>query len=154
VRLWRLSSARHALAFDGGYGLLYNGRWNTKGRPVTYCATVPSLAALEKRVHVVDPALLPEQVMVEYEVPDDLAKREIRLADLPADWGRRETRTQHIGDTWVDAAVGTLLVVPSVVVPIGSAADRNVLINHRHTDAGRIRIVNTMSFTLDPRLFG
>jgi RES domain-containing protein len=153
VRLWRLSSARHALAFDGGYGLLYNGRWNTRGRPVTYCATVPSLAALEKRVHVVDPALLPEQVMVEYEAPDDVAKREIRLGDLPADWGKRETRTQRIGDAWLDGAVGTLLVVPSVIVPIGSAADRNVLINHRHADAGRVRIVNTMSFTFDPRLF-
>jgi RES domain-containing protein len=153
VRLWRLSSARHARAFDGGYGLLYNGRWNSRGRPVTYCATVPSLAALEKRVHVLDPALLPEQVMVEYDAPDDLAKREIRLDDLPTDWGKRETRTQHIGDAWLDAAVGTMLVVPSVIVPIGSAADRNVLINHRHADAGRVRIVNTMSFTLDPGLF-
>ena len=72
MRLWRLSSARHAPDFDGGYGLLYNGRWNTRGRPVTYCATVPSLCALEKRVHVVDPALLPDQVMVEYEAPEDL----------------------------------------------------------------------------------
>jgi RES domain-containing protein len=153
VRLWRLSSARHARAFDGGYGLLYNGRWNTRGRPVTYCATVPSLAALEKRVHVVDPTLLPEQIMVEYEAPDDLAKREIKLDDLPTDWGKRETGTQHIGDAWLDAALGTLLVVPSVIVPIGSAADRNVLINHRHADAGRVRIVDTMFFTLDPRLF-
>jgi hypothetical protein len=38
-----------------------------------------------------------------------------------------------------------------VIVPINSAANRNVLTNHRHADAGRIRIVNTMSFTLDPR---
>ena len=53
---------------------------------MTYCSTVPSLCALEKRVHVADPALLPDQVMVEYEVPDDLEKHEITLADLPADW--------------------------------------------------------------------
>jgi len=153
VRLWRLSSARHARDFDGGYGLLYNGRWNTRGRPVTYCSTVPSLCALEKRVHVADPALLPDQVMVEYEAPEDLAKHEITLDVLPSQWGKRETRTQRIGDEWLDAGEGILLVVPSVIVPIGAAPDRNVLINHRRADAARIRIVDAMAFTLDPRLF-
>jgi RES domain-containing protein len=153
MQLWRLSSARHARDFDGGYGLLYNGRWNTRGRPVTYCATVPSLCALEKRVHILDPALLPNQVMVEYEAPEDLPKREITLADLPADWGRRETLTQRIGDNWFEAGRDTLLVVPSVIVPLAAAADRNILVNHRHTGAARIRTVSAISFTLDPRLF-
>ena len=153
MRLWRLSSARHASVFDGGYGLLYNGRWNTKGRPVTYCSTVPSLCTLEKPVHVSDPALLPDQVMVEYEAPDDLTKCEIILSDLPLDWGRRETRTQRIGDAWLDGGEDTLLVVPSVIMPFGAAPDRNILINHRRADAGRLRIVSTMPFTFDPRLF-
>jgi RES domain len=117
------------------------------------CSTVPSLCALEKRVHVFDPALLPDQVMVEYEAPDDLPKHEITLDDLPADWGARETRTQSIGDTWLDAGTATLLSVPSVIVPIGGAPDRKVLINHRRTDAARIRVVNTSPFTFDPRLF-
>ena len=97
----------------------------------SYCATAPSLAALERRVHVVDPGLLPDQVMVEDEAPDDLAKREITLDDLPFDWRRRESRTQRIGDAWLDSAVGALLVVPSVIVPVAAAPDRNVLINHR-----------------------
>jgi hypothetical protein len=48
-----------------------------------------------------------------------------------------------IGDSWLDAALGTLLVVPSVIVTIGPAADRNVLINHRHADARRVRIVGS-----------
>ncbi|MGH8201705.1 MAG: RES family NAD+ phosphorylase, partial [Steroidobacteraceae bacterium] len=72
MRLWRLSSTRRAHDFTGSYGLLHSGRWNPAGRPVTYCATVPSLAALEKRVHVSDPALLPPQSMVEYDAPDNL----------------------------------------------------------------------------------
>src|ERR1700731_4045058 len=73
--LWRLSSARRATDFDGGFGIFNDGRWNTRGRPVTYCATVPSLAALEKRVHVADPALLPPQVMVAYYLPDGISVR-------------------------------------------------------------------------------
>jgi RES domain-containing protein len=153
MRLWRLSSARRARDFSGGYGLLHSGRWNSQGRPVTYCCTVPSLAALEKRVHVTDPVLLPPQSMVEYEAPDDLPTRTVDLSTLPSDWARREVDTQKLGDQWLDAMTEPLLIVPSVIMPLPSASDRNVLINHRHPDAPRITIARVVSFELDPRLF-
>jgi RES domain-containing protein len=153
MRLWRLSSLRRARDFTGGYGLVNNGRWNTVGRPVTYCATVASLTALEKRVHVDDPALLPPQAMVAYDIPDGLSMRRIEIADLPADWAMREVETQQAGDAWLDGAAELLLIVPSVIVPIEAAPDRNVLINHRHPDAARITIVAVVPFALDPRLF-
>jgi RES domain-containing protein len=153
MRLWRLSSERRARDFDGGFGLFNNGRWNTRGRPVTYCSTVPSLAALEKRVHVSDPALLPAQVLVTYELPDDMAQRTIAIDGLPADWTARETRTQGIGDRWLDAKTEALLFVPSVIVPIANVPDRNVLINHRAAKVASIKIVDIVPSTLDPRLF-
>lgn len=153
MRLWRLSSERRARVFDGGYGLSYDGRWNTKGRALTYCATVPSLAALEKRVHVSDPGLLPPQVMVAYDIPDDVAARAISLADLPPDWTARETHTQRLGDEWLDNTTEAILLVPSVIVPIADAPDRNALINHRHAAAARITIARIVPFALDPRLF-
>jgi RES domain-containing protein len=153
MRLWRLSSARRARDFTGGYGLLHSGRWNTAGHPVTYCSTVPSLAALEKRVHVTDPSLLPPQSMVEYEAPDDLSQRSIDLSALASDWVHREIDTQRLGDRWLDSMAEALLIVPSVIMPLANAPDRNVLINHRHPDAPRIRIVAVVSFELDPRLF-
>jgi RES domain-containing protein len=153
MRLWRVSSARRARDFTGGYGLTNAGRWNTPARPVTYCATVPSLAALEKRVHVTDPALLPPQVIVEYEVPDDLRRTVVEIAALPRNWTKREIETQRIGDEWLDAASAPLLVVPSVIMPLASAPDRNVLINHRHPDAARIAVVDVVLSSFDPRLF-
>src|SRR6185437_2531843 len=112
MRLWRLSSERHAHNFDGGYGLSNDGRWNTRGRPVTYCCTVPSLAALEKRVHV-SPSLLPAQVIVAYELPDNISKRTIVTGELPADWPTRDTYTQGMGDRWLDSVTEALLFVPS-----------------------------------------
>ncbi len=151
--LWRLSSARRARDFDGGYGLANSGRWNSRGRPVTYCATVPSLAALEKRVHAGDPGLLPPQMMVALDVPDDLPLRRIELTDLPADWIAREAMTQQLGDDWLDGIGEALLIVPSVIMPISAAPDRNVLINHRRLETARIAIVDVVPFTLDPRLF-
>lgn len=153
MRLWRISSLRRAGDFTGGYGLLYPGRWNTPSRPVTYCSTVPSLAALEKRVHVSDAALLPPQAVVEYDVPDDVSRRAFDWTTLAADWTRRELDTQRIGDQWLDAATEALLIVPSVIMPLARAIDRNVLINHRHPDTARIVSVSVTAFTLDPRLF-
>jgi len=153
MRLWRLSIARRARDFTGGYGLANSGRWNTAGRPVTYCSTVASLTALEKRVHGVDPALLPPQAMVEYDIPHGISTHRIEIADLPADWTMREVDTQQAGDAWLDGAAELLLIVPSAIVRIEAVPDRNVLINHRHPDAVRIAIVAVVPFTLDPRLF-
>ena len=153
MRLWRLSSERRARDFSGGYGLSNSGRWNTKGHAVTYCSTVASLAAVEKRVHVLDPGLLPPQAFVEYDAPDNLSVRTVNIHDLPSDWVSRETFTQKFGDDWLDAASEAILIVPSVIIPIASAPDHNVLINHRHSEAARINIIDVLPFTLDPRLF-
>jgi RES domain-containing protein len=153
MRLWRLSSLRRARDFDGGYGLTNNGRWNTTGRSVTYSSTVPSLTALEKRVRVTDTNLLPPQVMVEYAVPDDILVQTVSLDDLPSDWAARETHTQKLGDAWLDGCRELILLVPSVIIPIVSAPDRNVLINNRHPGSAQITVTAVTRFTFDPRLF-
>jgi RES domain-containing protein len=153
MRLWRLSSARRARDFDGGFGLFHDGRWNTRGRAVTYCSTVASLTALEKRVHVTDPALLPPQALVTYELPHDVPARTIAIDDLPAEWKARQTHTQAVGDQWLDSSAELLLFVPSVIMAIAEVPDRNVLINHRSSGIASIRIVDVAPFTLDARLF-
>lgn len=151
--LWRLSGAQHARAFDGGYGLLFDGRWNTAGHAVTYAATAPSLCVLEKLVHIEDPALMPELVMVRYEAPDDLARLVISLRDLPADWTKAETLTQDLGDQWNARGETPMLQAPSVIVPIVGSPDVNIVINHRHPAAARIKIITAEPFRLDVRLF-
>jgi len=114
---------------------------------------VPSLTALEKRVHVTDTNLLPPQAMVEYAVPDDVPVHNVSFGQLPNDWALRETHTQTLGDAWLDECTELILVVPSVIIPIASAPDRNVLINHRHSDSTKITITAVTPFTFDPRLF-
>lgn len=150
--LWRLSGTRHAQAMDGGYGLLFDGRWNTVGRAITYCSTSPSLCVLEKLVHIEDPALLPELMMVTYEAPDALPVETVALAELPPDWRRQENLTQRRGDDWHRSLATPLLRVPSAIVPISGSPDLNVLINHRHPEASVLRILRAQPFSLDPRL--
>jgi RES domain-containing protein len=151
--LWRLSGVQHAEAFDGGYGLLFDGRWNTQGHAVTYCATSPSLCVLEKLVHVEDPLLLPALIMVTYEVPDDIAIEHVPLDDLPNDWRRQEGLTQQKGTDWHRSRTSPLLQVPSAIVPLHNSPDMNLLINHTHPSARSITIRALTPFTLDPRLF-
>ena len=153
MRLWRLSAAAYADRFEGGYGLEYAGRWNERGRLVTYCATGSALCVLEKLVHVEDVGLLPDDTMlVSYNAPDDLRVEEAPLADLPEEWRADQQVTRSVGSAWLDRASACLLRVPSVVVPIPDADDRNVLINHRHRDAALITISKVEKFAYDPRL--
>ncbi|MFO1187709.1 MAG: RES family NAD+ phosphorylase [Alphaproteobacteria bacterium] len=152
MRLWRLCSARHAQSFDGGYGLLYDGRWNSVGHAVTYCSTSPSLCVLEKLVHVEDPLLLPKLVMVTYGVPDDLATRSISLDDLSADWRGREGFTQELGNVWHRSLSTPILRVPSAIVPLKGSPDVNVLINHKHPGVAEIKLISAELFVFDPRL--
>ena len=154
MRLWRLSNVEDAHRFDGGYGLHHDGRWNTRGRPVTYCASGPALCLLEKLVHVEDPALLPDSTtLVCYEAPDDIAVEEAGLDELPENWRSNLTLTQRIGDDWLDGIGACLLRVPSVIVPIADSDDKNFLVNHRHEGAARIALSYTQGFEYDPRLF-
>jgi len=83
--------------FEGGYGLLFDGRWNTVG--------------LEKLLHIEDPTLLPALMMARYDVPDDLAVETFALNDLPADWRQQEGRTQQRGDRWHESLSTPLLRV-------------------------------------------
>jgi RES domain-containing protein len=151
--LWRLSGDRYANIFNGGYGLINPGRWNTVGHAVTYCSTSPSLCVLEKLVHIEDPALMPALTMVRYNAPDDLAIEDAALTELPEGWRAQETWTQARGDRWHKALQSPLLRVPSAVVPLGGSPDLNVLINHRHPSAVRIQTVKAEPFVLDARLF-
>ena len=91
--------------------------------------------------------------MVQYSVPDDVALESIDFADLPSDWRTSETTTQDRGDAWLDSVRTLILIVPSVIVPIADAPDKNLLFNHRHPDAYRVTISNVIPFNMDVRLF-
>ncbi|MER9658065.1 RES family NAD+ phosphorylase [Mesorhizobium sp. M0152] len=151
--LWRLSGKQYAQALDGGYGLPFDGLWNTVGHAVTYCATSPALCVLEKLVHVEDPALLPELVMVTYELPDTVTVEDVRLVDLPPDWRQHEAWSQERGDEWHEVRSTLLLRVPSAIVPVADSPDLNGLMNHGHPAAADIRILGQEPFSLDPRIF-
>lgn len=151
--LWRLSTDRRARDLSGGYGLVNSGRWNGVGRPIIYVSNNAALPVLEKWVHTLHPSRLPPQVMVQYSLPDTVSIENLDISSLPTDWQTNEAATQKIGDQWLDSQASLLLLVPSVIVPLPDAPDRNVLINPHHPDAATIGVTEITPFTLDIRLF-
>ena len=71
----------------------------------------------------------------------------------PAEWRPDEGASRALGDHWLDRTSSCLLRVPSVIVAVAEADDRNVVINHRHTDAAGIEVAATESFAYNRRLF-
>ena len=141
--LWRCSNYAD---LQGIGGIKASARWHTAGKPIVYCALQPSAAVLEVLVHF---DVLPDTYkLLRIDVPNDITRRAVKLASLPADGASDLTATRAIGDEWLINSNSALLAVPSVVVPV----TWNVLLNPRHPDAARVSISHVEQFPFDPRL--
>jgi RES domain-containing protein len=140
IPAWRV--CREMFADLSGEGARrYGGRWNSPGLPVVYLAEHSALAVLEIRVHLdLPPDLLPDDyVLMQAELPDE--PPEI-VTSVPAD-------ARAAGDEWLRSNRTAVLRVPSAIVP--NAA--NLLLNPRHPRAAEARIVRTVRFGFDARLW-
>lgn len=61
----------------------------------------------------------------------------------------QEALTQTLGDTWHAERRGLLLRVPSAIVPVAGSPDLNIVVNHSHSDAPKLRIAGEEPFVLD-----
>lgn len=151
MRVWRLCRQPFAAtALEGGGGLYASGRWHRRGRPIVYAASSAALAALEVLVHV-DPLDAPDDLrLLTIELPDDLGVERVDAADLPAHWTAVPAPDElaALGSDWLMSRRSAALSVPSAVIPI----ERNLLLNPRHPDIARVRVVDDAPFTFDPRL--
>ena len=146
MRLWRISDFAD-LAGQGGVFEL--ARWHSVARPLVYLADHPASALVEVIVQMeVDAADLPNTYqLLAVDVPDNVAFDV--AAGLSADWREDGNATQSAGNRWLQEARTVLFQVPSAIVPYAW----NWLLNPRHADAGRIRVVEAVRATFDPRLF-
>lgn len=151
MRVWRLCRQPFAAtALEGVGGLYASGRWHRRGRPIVYTASSAALAALEVLVHV-DPLDAPDDLrLLTIELPDDFGVERVDAADLPAHWTAVPAPDElaALGSDWLMSRRSAALSVPSAVIPI----ERNLLLNPRHPDIARVRVVDDAPFTFDPRL--
>src|SRR5690554_1015764 len=128
----------------------FPGRWNRSGEEVIYAASSRSLACLENLVHrrsTVGTSSF--RTMVIY-APDHSTIQHINLQDLPDDWNQSPISHQCVtlGSEWYKTQKSLILRVPSAVIP----DEFNFVLNTRHADFGKVKIVDALPFYFDRRL--
>ncbi|MGH7624207.1 MAG: RES family NAD+ phosphorylase [Gemmatimonadaceae bacterium] len=137
-------------ALDGEGARLCGGRWNSVGKAAICTSTTLSLAAIEYLVHI-DPADAPNDLLaLTIDVPDDIRSQTVDVDVLPSTWAQwtDNAECRALGDDWLDRGLTALLRVPSAPIP----SETNVIVNPRHADAARVRIIEERPFVFDPRL--
>ena len=147
---WRIAKEKHARsAFSGEGARIFEGRWNSAGVRMVYCSEHLSLAALEILVHT-QPVTIRDKFRVFRVSWGGKMMATIDLKELPKGWNAQppSSSSKNIGDEWVRSGRSVVLAVPSVIVP----SERTFLLNPKQRDFGKIKIKDTGSFYLDPRL--
>jgi len=72
--------------FDGEGAYRYGGRWSSPGIRLSYTSEHQSLAVLEYFVHLDKDDPPSDLVLAIGEVPNDLSRKRIDIADLPKNW--------------------------------------------------------------------
>ncbi len=151
MRVWRICRKPYVdTALDGIGGMYTSGRWHSKGNPIVYTASSAALAALEVLVHV-DPLTAPADLrLLAIELPDDLSIEAIEPITLPEGWHSvpAPAALQTIGSSWLTSGRTAALNVPSAVITV----ERNFLLNPRHPEVQRVRILSDEAFSFDTRL--
>lgn len=149
MRVWRISNYAD---LRGLGGIRAGGRWHSAGHPVVYAADHPAAALLEKLVHFEFDSTedLPKTYqLIGIDIPERIKTSRVGHKELGSDWQRQEDITQAIGDHWLRSASTSVLVVPSAITPNSV----NYIINPRHRDFDKIKIVSNAPYPFDVRLF-
>lgn len=150
MRVWRIAHHRYALDKTCSGAAQFGGRWNPVGMPALYCGGTVAVCALEKFVHL-GSGVLPSQVLVAIDLPDDCDICMPDLDALPAGWDDLPTSlaAQRFGAAWLRRAGQLALKVPSAIV----REESNLILNPLHPDYARVALNITRPFVFDRRLF-
>jgi RES domain-containing protein len=135
---------------DGEGARLYGGRWDGPGHAVVYTAGTLSLAAIEYLVHI-DPGDAPgDLIATTLDVPDDVVREIVKVADLPSGWHRKPlpSACREAGEAWLRKGKTLVLQVPSAPI----VGESNYLLNPAHPAMIRVHAVAKRPFVFDQRL--
>lgn len=149
--VFRLAQSRYADDLSGRGAELGGGRWNSKGTAIVYTCESRALCTTEIAVHTPLGNIPVDYKLITIEIPGKIKVYELKNTELPVDWKSipPAVSTQLIGNKFVKEGKYLVMRVPSVVVP----GDYNYLINPRHPEIKKIKIIKTEDFSFDERLF-
>ncbi len=147
--IYRLATGSHKDDISGTGSKIYGGRWNSPGMAVLYTAENISLALLEILVRTGRKNIPLSYSLLKLSVPDTLKIITIPESKLKRSWEDDPAYTQWMGDELLKATEALLLKVPSAIVP----EENNYLVNPKHPDFKKVKIISSAVFDFDKRLF-
>jgi RES domain-containing protein len=153
MKVFRIEREKYIESTLEGIGAAFTEgfRWNSLNTYLVYTAETRALATLEVSVHLDFSEDLPtDRYYIEIEIPDDILILELNINDLPSNWDSKPPilETQFIGDDFVKGNSAAVLKVPSSIVP----QEYNYLINPKHPETKRIKVVSKEVVQFDKRL--
>ncbi|MBI4264940.1 MAG: RES domain-containing protein [Acidobacteria bacterium] len=149
VDAYRIGSPAHPLLDGAGAAAAEDARWNGRGRHVIYAAEHYATALLEKAAQLNSLRIPRTLVYVRINAPPDVSIEEVRIGDLPGWDSDEKAVSQAFGDRWYDEQRSLILLVPSLAAP---GLERNVLINQRHPEFGRVTTSDAEPVRCHPKL--
>ncbi|RYZ33794.1 MAG: RES domain-containing protein [Sphingobacteriales bacterium] len=146
--VFRISNCKFIDDLSGTGAAMYGGRWNSIGVHAVYTAGSGSLAMLESLVHF-GGRIVGDYCQLALEIPDGLIQ-ELKEESLPANWRESPPPDQlrYFGDQFISEGKFLALRLPSVLVP----KEYNFLINPKHPDLNRLRVLVKSKIKFDDRL--
>jgi RES domain-containing protein len=125
-------------------------RWNPNDVEIIYTASLRSLACLENTVHRSQAGLSQLFSVMTVNCPDDLKIKSIQLNDLPDYWADYDQMhfIQNIGEKWIRENQSPILQVPSSIIE----EEVNYLLNPKHPDFSKIKLIKSQPFVFDKRI--
>ncbi|MES2850354.1 MAG: RES family NAD+ phosphorylase [Bacteroidota bacterium] len=147
--IYRLATGLHKEDISGNGSKIYGGRWNSPGVAVLYTAENISLAVLEILVRADRQTIPLSYSLIKLSIPDTAETIVIPETKLKRSWEDDLAYTQWMGDEILKANGALILKVPSAIVP----EENNYLLNTKHSDYKKVKIITTSGFDFDKRLF-
>lgn len=144
--VYRITKAKYAseLIASG-----FRNRWNDDGQYVIYTSDSRALACLENLVHRSNSGndLLFKTMIIL--IPDELPVLTVQEKDLPKNWKKGYCEAcLRMGKKWYIENKFPMLKTPSSVIP----NEWNYILNTRHQDFSKIKLIGTEGFLFDERL--
>ena len=146
--VYRITGKKHAGDIYGTGAAIYGGRWNKKGTPVLYTGQNKEIALLETIVHT-PPMLIPDLSILTIDIPSN-SITEIKREELPSNWVDYPAPSvlSEIGEDWIQEGKTIALKVPSCIIHSSS----NYILNCRHPNYHKVKVLTQKSFHFDSRL--
>lgn len=148
--VYRVCSAKYSTNISGeGSRKQKNNRWNSFGTSMLYTSDSPALCAVELHQYL-PPSFIPENYsLLRIEIPDeDYLVVDESFFDSEK-WIEEVTITQTLGDFFIQEEEYLILKVPSAMI----SSCFNYLINPNHKDFNKVKIVDSLAFPIQGKLF-